>query len=121
MTEWSDYERTRLTRRRLIIIEEELGISGPQVASWENFMTGLQRATATVRDISDEISPRLRAPSALEALRQQRDRLKAESDATTLLHKATQELYRTLSSKQRQKADRLVTPIVKAAVLQPPT
>lgn len=103
----------RIIHPRLAKIEADLGISGPQTVAWEVFAETFDVIARALEDIDVEVAERFaeHVPSLPNALAVQVCALSARLSATRMLKATTDSLYRSLTSRQRESANRLLPAI----------
>lgn len=103
------------SQSRLLELEDELGIMGFQKAAWQVFVEALETVAKTLETIDADCAQSIhdRAPSLPLVLGIQTQRLTARLQANRLLKAITDSLYRSLNPRQRERADRLLAPILK--------
>jgi hypothetical protein len=103
-------ERAWGAHPRIADVECDLGIAGYQRAAWDDFVETLVALQETINGI-DRIDRRLggdRPPSLPDLMGQRKVRLAAELELASTLKASTEGLYRSLTARQRARADRLL-------------
>lgn len=100
-------------RPRLVEIEADLGIAGAQAGAWEVFVETFEMIAGVLEKLDAEVAGQFadRAPSLPNAVELHLRSLSARLEAARLLKAITESLYRSLSPRQRERADRLLPPV----------
>ena len=107
----SGFRPTAAVRPGLIQIEAELDLSTHQRAAWDVFVETFDWVRNDLDALEAIVGVRCddRAPGLRDALGMQAERVAARLSAVRHLESAAQNLYRTLSSRQRTRADRMLS------------
>lgn len=96
---------------RLAELEVDLGIEGHQRIKWNRFVEEFQRISHLVNNVDNICTAGYsadRAPAIPEALQAHAHRLSAEVAAANGLTAAVDRFYKSLTPRQRSRADRLL-------------
>jgi LTXXQ motif family protein len=94
---------------QLEALESDLGITSYQKGAWDFFVRTLEAIADALSVVEREMARDAEdhTPSLPLALRHRAGRLAAELEATQVLQRATERLYRMLTPQQRTRADRM--------------
>jgi hypothetical protein len=93
---------------RLAALERDLGIGGDQRVAWEAFVETFRSVARSLRCESTRVLAQDRVPPITEALRAHSRRLAAEMVATNRLNAIIDNLYQSLTPRQKMCADRFL-------------
>ncbi len=105
---------SRVFEGRLAEFEHDLGIVGYQRAAWEVFLESFASLLQTLEDADTECVIRVAGgnPRSLAGgLHEQMHRLSTLLQAMQILAASIENLYRSLTARQRERADRLLAPL----------